>query len=183
MKPMARYSISFGLVTIAVTIINATDSAASVSFVRLHTKDNGRVRNRTVCALEDTEVPLEEIGRGYRTGKGVVPLTDRDLEALPIPTAKTLTILSFVAGADIDPMQFGKGYYLAADGPNAAKPYVLLRDAMERHQCVGLGKVAMNGREPRHGPPTGGSSGDAEAPMAAPDPADAGGATGQGGHR
>ncbi|MFB7632164.1 Ku protein [Streptomyces sp. NPDC056149] len=148
MRPTAKFSLSFGLVTIPVAAYNATDSSASVSFVRIHTADGGRVRNQPVCSLEGTEVSPDEIGRGYRTEDDtVVPLTDEDLDALPLPTAKTLTILAFVAGGDIDPLQLGKGYYLGVDGPAAAKPYALLRDAMERHQRVGLGKVALHGRE------------------------------------
>ncbi|MFF4700107.1 non-homologous end joining protein Ku [Streptomyces chattanoogensis] len=148
MRPTAKFSISFGLVTIPVAAYSATDTTASVSFVRIHTADGGRVRNQPVCSLEDAEVPQDEIGRGYKAdGDTVVPLSDEDLEALPLPTAKTLTILAFVDGGDIDPLQMGKGYYLSADGAAAAKPYVLLRDAMERHRRVGLGKVALHGRE------------------------------------
>ncbi|MEW9520296.1 Ku protein [Streptomyces tubercidicus] len=149
MRPTAKFSISFGLVTIPVAAYNATDTSASVSFVRIHTADGGRVRNQPVCSLEGVEITPDEIGRGYKPGDGdtVVPLTDEDLDALPLPTAKTLTILAFVAGGDIDPLQMGKGYYLGIDSPAAAKPYVLLREAMERHQRVGLGKIALHGRE------------------------------------
>ncbi|MCW7988722.1 DNA repair protein [Streptomyces platensis subsp. clarensis] len=149
MRPTAKFSISFGLVTIPVAAYNATDSSASVSFVRIHTADGGRVRNQPVCSLEGVEISPDEIGRGYKPGDGdtVVPLSDEDLDALPLPTAKTLTILAFVAGGDIDPLQMGKGYYLGIDSPAAAKPYVLLREAMERHQRVGLGKIALHGRE------------------------------------
>ncbi|MEV0372125.1 Ku protein [Streptomyces sp. NPDC050636] len=148
MRPTAKFSISFGLVTIPVAAYTATDSSASVSFVRIHTADGGRVRNQPVCSLEGAEVATDEIGRGYKAGGDtVVPLSDNDLDALPLPTAKTLTILAFVAGGDIDPLQLDKGYYLGIDGPAAAKPYALLRDAMERHQRVGLGKIALHGRE------------------------------------
>ncbi|MFI5525354.1 Ku protein [Streptomyces platensis] len=149
MRPTAKFSISFGLVTIPVAAYNATDTSASVSFVRIHTADGGRVRNQPVCSLEGVEITQDEIGRGYKPGDGdtVVPLSDDDLDALPLPTAKTLTILAFVAGGDIDPLQMGKGYYLGIDSPAAAKPYVLLREAMERHQRVGLGKIALHGRE------------------------------------
>ncbi|MFF8901218.1 Ku protein [Streptomyces lydicus] len=149
MRPTAKFSISFGLVTIPVAAYNATDTSASVSFVRIHTADGGRVRNQPVCSLEGVEVSPDEIGRGYRPHDAdvVVPLSDEDLDALPLPTAKTLTILAFVAGGDIDPLQMGKGYYLATDSPAAAKPYVLLREAMERHERVGLGKIALHGRE------------------------------------
>ncbi|ARF59296.1 Ku protein [Streptomyces gilvosporeus] len=148
MRPTAKFSISFGLVTIPVAAYSATDTTASVSFVRIHTADGGRVRNQPVCSLEDVEIPTEEIGRGYQAdGDTVVPLSDEDLDALPLPTAKTLTILAFVDGGAIDPLQMDKGYYLSADGAAAAKPYVLLREAMERHRRVGLGKVALHGRE------------------------------------
>ncbi|WP_329181776.1 Ku protein [Streptomyces decoyicus] len=149
MRPTAKFSISFGLVTIPVAAYNATDSSTSVSFVRIHTADGGRVRNQPVCSLEGVEIPPDEIGRGYKPDDRdtVVPLSDDDLDALPLPTAKTLTILAFVAGGDIDPLQMGKGYYLGIDSPAAAKPYVLLREAMERHQRVGLGKIALHGRE------------------------------------
>ncbi|TJZ44045.1 Ku protein [Streptomyces piniterrae] len=148
MRPTAKFSISFGLVTIPVAAYNATDSSASVSFVRIHTADGGRVRNQAVCSLEGVEVTQDEIGRGYKAGgDAIVPLTDDDLDALPLPTAKTLTILAFVDGGDIDPLQLGKGYYLGTDGPAAAKPYALLREAMERHRRVGLGKIALHGRE------------------------------------
>ncbi|MFD0163864.1 Ku protein [Streptomyces decoyicus] len=149
MRPTAKFSISFGLVTIPVAAYNATDSSTSVSFVRIHTADGGRVRNQPVCSLEDVEITPDEIGRGYKPDDRdtVVPLSDDDLDALPLPTAKTLTILAFVAGGDIDPLQMGKGYYLGIDSPAAAKPYVLLREAMERHQRVGLGKIALHGRE------------------------------------
>ncbi|MFI9048710.1 Ku protein [Streptomyces sp. NPDC053427] len=148
MRPTAKFSLSFGLVTIPVAAYSATDTTASVSFVRIHTADGGRVRNQPVCSLDGVEVTEDEIGRGYKVdGDTVVPLSDEDLAALPLPTAKTLTILAFVDGGDIDPLQMGKGYYLSADGSAAAKPYVLLREAMERHRRVGLGKVALHGRE------------------------------------
>ncbi|MFG2528747.1 Ku protein [Streptomyces sp. NPDC048516] len=149
MRPTAKFSISFGLVTIPVAAYNATDSSTSVSFVRIHTADGGRVRNQPVCSLEGIEITPDQIGRGYKPDGGdtVVPLSDDDLDALPLPTAKTLTILAFVAGGDIDPLQMGKGYYLGIDSPAAAKPYALLREAMERHQRVGLGKIALHGRE------------------------------------
>jgi len=43
--------------------------------------------------------------------------------------------------------QVGDGYYLQADGPVAAKPYKLLRMALERSAKVAIAKYAWNGRE------------------------------------
>ncbi|MGP4003510.1 non-homologous end joining protein Ku [Streptomyces sp. 8N706] len=80
-------------------------------------------------------------------GDRLVPLTDEDFDRLPIPTAKTFEILAFVHASEIDPLQLDRAYYFRADGPAAAKPYVLLRDALERSGKVAVGKVALRGKE------------------------------------
>ncbi|MFC6066769.1 Ku protein [Streptomyces ochraceiscleroticus] len=148
MRSIWNGSISFGLVSIPVKMYSATDSASAVSFVQIHEKDGGRIRYRKVCELDGQEVSQDEIGKGYQAASDmIVPLTDADLASLPLPTAKTLTILAFVDASDIDPLQMDKAYYLGANGPSAAKPYVLLRDALVHHQKVAIGKVALRNRE------------------------------------
>jgi DNA end-binding protein Ku len=98
MRSIWKGSISFGLVSIPIKVVSATESH-SVSFHQVHTADGGRIRYRKVCELEEREVPREEIGKGFETGDGTtVQLTDADLAALPLPTAKTVEILGFVPG-------------------------------------------------------------------------------------
>ncbi|MYT27324.1 MULTISPECIES: Ku protein [unclassified Streptomyces] len=149
MRSIWNGSISFGLVTIPVKTYSATDRGSSVSFVRIHEKDGAPIQYRKVCELDGEEVPNEEVGKGYQPpgDDTVVPITDEDLSRLPMPTAKTLSILSFVDPAEIDPLQFDKAYYLGPNGAGAAKPYALLREALEHHEKVAIGKVAMRGRE------------------------------------
>ncbi|WP_369360261.1 Ku protein [Streptomyces sp. cg2] len=149
MRSIWNGSISFGLVTIPVKTYSATDRGSSVSFVRIHEKDGAPIRYRKVCELDGEEVPNEEVGKGYQPpgDDTVVPITDDDLSRLPMPTAKTLSILSFVDPAEIDPLQFDKAYYLGPNGAGAAKPYALLREALEHHGKVAIGRVAMRGRE------------------------------------
>ncbi|MFE2226430.1 Ku protein [Streptomyces kronopolitis] len=128
---------------------SATDRTSSVSFVRIHEKDGAPVQYRKICELDGEEVPNEEVGKGYQPpgDDTIVPITDDDLSRLPMPTAKTLSILSFVDPTGIDPLQMDKSYYLAPNGAAAAKPYTLLREALEHHRKVAIGKVAMRGRE------------------------------------
>ncbi|PJN36871.1 Ku protein [Streptomyces sp. CB02959] len=149
MRSIWNGSISFGLVTIPVKTYSATDRTSSVSFVRIHDKDGAPVHYRKICELDGEEVPNEEVGKGYQPpgDDTVVPITDEDLSRLPMPTAKTLSILSFVDPAEIDPLQLDKAYYLGPNGTSAAKPYALLREALEHHEKVAIGKVAMRGRE------------------------------------
>jgi DNA end-binding protein Ku len=140
-------AISFGLVTIPIKLVNATESH-SIAFRQIHTEDGGRIRYRKVCELEDREVTQDEIGRGYQEADGsIVPITDDDLAALPIRTTKTIDIVAFVPAERIDPLQMGTAYYVQANGAQAAKPYALLREALRRSGRVAIAKFALRGRE------------------------------------
>ncbi|WP_405890051.1 Ku protein [Streptomyces sp. NBC_00133] len=147
MRSIWNGAISFGLVSIPIKLVNATENH-SISFRQIHTADGGRIRYRKVCELEEKEVPTEEIGKGYEAADGsIIPITDEDLAALPLPTAKTIEIVAFVPATRIDPLQMDAAYYLAANGVPAAKPYTLLREALKRSQKVAIAKFALRGRE------------------------------------
>ncbi|WP_328674008.1 non-homologous end joining protein Ku [Streptomyces sp. NBC_00328] len=60
---------------------------------------------------------------------------------------KICEIEAFVPLDSIDPIQIGDGYYLQPDGKVAAKPYTLLRKALERSSKVAVAKYAWSGRE------------------------------------
>ncbi|MEU5219442.1 Ku protein [Streptomyces sp. NPDC020807] len=147
MRSIWNGAISFGLVSIPIKLVNATESH-SVSFRQIHIEDGGRVRYKKVCELDGEEVPAAEIGKAYEEADGVmIPITDEDLAALPLPTAKTIEIVAFVPAADIDPLQMDAAYYLSANGVPAAKPYTLLREALKRSDKVAVAKFALRGRE------------------------------------
>ena len=147
MRSIWNGAISFGLVSIPIKLVNATESH-SIAFRQVHTEDNGRIRYRKFCELEDREVTQSEIGKGYEDADGtIVPITDEDLSHLPIPTARTIEIVAFVPADRIDPLQMGAAYYLAASGAPAAKPYTLLREALKRSHKVAIAKYALRGRE------------------------------------
>lgn len=147
MRSIWNGAISFGLVSIPIKLVNATESH-SISFRQIHVSDGGRVRYRKVCELDGEEVPSTEIGKGYEEADGsIVPITDEDLAQLPLATAKTIEIMSFVPAEEIDPLQMDAAYYLAANGATAAKPYTLLREALKRSRKVAIAKYALRGRE------------------------------------
>lgn len=147
MRSIWNGAISFGLVSIPIKLVNATESH-SISFRQIHTEDGGRIRYRKVCELEDREVTQAEIGKAYEDADGtMIPITDDDLAQLPIPTARTIEIVAFVPADRIDPLQMDAAYYLSANGVPAAKPYTLLREALKRSQKVAIAKYALRGRE------------------------------------
>ncbi|MGW6059177.1 non-homologous end joining protein Ku [Streptomyces sp. NPDC055189] len=147
MRSIWNGAISFGLVSIPIKLMNATENH-SVSFRQIHVEDGGRIRYRKVCELEEREVTSAEIGKGYEDADGaIIPITDEDLAALPIPTAKTIEIVAFVPADRIDPMQMDTAYYLSANGVPATKPYTLLREALKRSGKVAVARFALRGRE------------------------------------
>lgn len=147
MRSIWNGAISFGLVSIPIKLVNATENH-SVSFRQIHTADGGRIRYRKVCELDGEELAADEIGKAYEADDGsMIPITDEDLAALPLPTAKTIDIVAFVPLDSIDPLQMGAAYYLVAGGPTAAKPYTLLREALKRSRRVAIAKFALRGRE------------------------------------
>ncbi|MFB8207208.1 Ku protein [Streptomyces sp. NPDC056010] len=147
MRSIWNGAISFGLVSIPIKLVNATENH-SISFRQVHVEDGGRIRYRKVCELDGEEVPSAEIGKAYEDADGtMIPITDEDLSRLPLPTAKTIEIVAFVPADAIDPLQMDAAYYLSANGVPAAKPYTLLREALKRSRKVALAKYALRGRE------------------------------------
>ncbi|MEV6653058.1 Ku protein [Streptomyces sp. NPDC051219] len=147
MRSIWNGSISFGLVSIPIKLVNATENH-SISFRQVHAPDGSRIRYRKVCELDEREVTAAEIGKGYEDADGtIIPITDEDLASLPLPTAKTIQIVSFLPDAEVDPLQMDTAYYLAANGAPAAKPYTLLREALRRSKKVAIAKFALRGRE------------------------------------
>ncbi|MFE9687771.1 Ku protein [Streptomyces sp. NPDC006285] len=140
-------AISFGLVTVPIHVVSATENHA-IRFHQFHLQDMSRVRVRKICELEDREVTQDEIGKAYEISKDtLIAVSDEELREIPLPTAKAIEIAAFVPASSIDPIQVGDGYYLQADGPVAAKPYTLLRMALERSAKVAIAKYAWGGRE------------------------------------
>ncbi|MFH8867899.1 non-homologous end joining protein Ku [Streptomyces griseus] len=147
MRSIWNGAISFGLVSIPIKLVNATENH-SISFRQIHLADGGRIRYRKVCELDEQEVSGSETGRAYEDADGtMIPITDEDLAQLPLPTAKTIEIVAFVPADRIDPLQMDAAYYLSANGVPAAKPYTLLREALKRSNRVAVAKYALRGRE------------------------------------
>lgn len=108
-------AISFGLVTIPIRVTAATEDH-SIRFHQYHLEDQGRIRTRKYCEIEEREVSTAEIGKGFEMSKDtLVAITDDDLADLPLPTAKAIEIVSFVPYESVDPIRIGQGYYLEPD--------------------------------------------------------------------
>ncbi len=137
--------ISFGLVNIPVVMVSAVHEN-NVAFHMLHDQDNARLQRKMVCSLDGQEVHPEHITKGYQIGDEYVPIQQAELDALAPDKSKSMEISDFVDLKQIDPVFFDRPYYLLPDR-NAAKPYALLVEAMEKTQKVGIARFVMRGKE------------------------------------
>jgi DNA end-binding protein Ku len=146
MRSMWKGAVSFGLVSIGVKMYSATEEK-DVSFHQVRRSDGSRIRYRRVAEADGEEVQYADIAKGYTLDNGeTVILTDADFADLPLPTTRTLDVLQFVPLEQVDPIYFNKSYFLEPE-KTATKPYVLLRDALERSEMVAVVKVAIRTRE------------------------------------
>lgn len=145
MRAIWKGAVSFGLVNVPVRLFSATENH-DVQFRQVHEKDGGRIRYQRVCSIDGEEVPYSDIAKGYETSDGrMVILSDEDMKSLPSRSSKEISIEKFVPSEQIDPLLFDKSYYLEPE-KSSVKPYVLLRDALEKADRMALVTVSIRTR-------------------------------------
>ena len=145
MRAIWKGAVSFGLVSVPVKLYSATESK-DISFRQVHAKDGGRIKYQRVCSLDGEEVEYADIAKGYETEDGeMVILTDEDMSQLPAESSREITVEKFVPREQIDPMLFEKSYYLEPE-KSGAKPYALLREALEAADRMALVTVSLRNR-------------------------------------
>ena len=146
MRAIWKGAVSFGLVSIAVKLYSATEEK-DIRFHQVHREDGGRIKYKRVCSVDGEEVTYDDIAKGYDLGGGeMVILTDEDFADLPLTSSHAIEVLEFVPAEQVDPILYNKAYYLEPEA-TAAKPYVLLRDALTNTDRVAIVKVALRQRE------------------------------------
>jgi DNA end-binding protein Ku len=146
MRAIWKGAVAFGLVNVPVRLYSATGEH-EVRLHQVHQADGGRIRYRKVCSVDGESVEMSEIAKGYETADGeLVVLTDEDFGNLPLATEREIEVMEFVPVDQVDPIMLGKTYYLEPDKA-AAKPYALLRGALEAADRAAIVKVALRQRE------------------------------------
>jgi DNA end-binding protein Ku len=140
-------SISFGLVTIPVTLFSAEETAARVSFHMLDGGDLSPIKQRRVNEHTGEEVPWDRIVKGHQLDDGRwVVIDEDDFRAANVEATGTIDILSAVCADEIAPEYFDKPYYLEP-AKGGRKAYALLRETLARADRVALAKVVIRTRQ------------------------------------
>ena len=141
-----RGVVSFGMVAIPIKLYLATESK-DVSFVTMHKTCHTRLKQKRHCPTDEVEVGTDEIVRAYEYAKDeYVVMEDKDFENLPVPSVHTIQITQFVDLSEIDPMNFDRSYILEPEGVGA-KPFYLLKQALQTTTRAAIGKVSLRQKE------------------------------------
>jgi DNA end-binding protein Ku len=140
-------SIGFGLVNVPVGLYSATEDK-TVHFNQFQKGTESRVRNKRVNEKTGKEVEYSDIVKGYDLGDGRhVIVTPEELEEVEPGRNSTIEITDFVEAADIDPVFYRKSYYLAPSTDDAARPYGLLLQAMQKAGRIGIATLVMRNKQ------------------------------------
>lgn len=146
MRALWKGAITFGLVTIPVSLFPAT-RREELKFRLLRSSDQSPVNYKRVAEADGKEVPWDQIVKGYEYEKGkFVILREEDFARVDVEATQTVDIMNFVAIEDVDPLLFYKPYYLEA-GKGGDKAYVLLRDALVETGKIAIAKVVIRTRQ------------------------------------
>jgi DNA end-binding protein Ku len=146
MRALWKGTISFGLVTIPVSLFPAT-RREELKFRLLRRSDLSPVNHKRVAETDGKEVPWDQIVKGYEYEKGqFVVLKEEDFARVDVEATQTVDIINFVKIDDVDPLLFYKPYYLEV-GKGGDKAYVLLRESLAETGKIAIAKVVIRTRE------------------------------------
>jgi DNA end-binding protein Ku len=146
-RSIGTATISFGLVSVPVSIYSSSESKASVSFNMLHKKCGSRLKQQYLCSKDNEIVTREETVKGYEFAKDqYVILTAEELKALEEKATSTIDVVEFVPLAGDDREYLEKVYYLGPD-KGGDRAYRLLAAALKQSGKAALGQYAARGQQ------------------------------------
>ena len=139
--------IRLALVSIPVELYSATKSSGGIAFNQIHEPSGKRIKyEKTVPGLGAVEP--EDIAKGYEYEKGhYVLLDEKEIESVKLESKKTLELTQFVDANAIDPIYFEKPYFVVPQDDLAEEAFRVVRDALRQTKKIGIGQLALRGRE------------------------------------
>lgn len=146
-KPIGSANISFGLVSVPVSLYSASESSATVSFNMLHKKCGTRLKQQYICPKEDVVVEKDDIAKGYEFSKGqYVTFSPEEIKALDEKATNSIDIAEFVPLSAVDRIYLDKVYYLGPD-KGGDRAYRLLGEALKTTGRAALGQYSARGKQ------------------------------------
>lgn len=147
-RPFWSGQIQISLVSFGVKLFPAVEAKSEIRFHQINRKSGERVRHQKVSAGDETPVEKEDIVKGYEYSKGeYIQIDPKEIADLRIPSKHTLEIQQFVNLDEVAPAFYEKPYFVTPESDAQAEAFAVVRKALADTNKVGLGKIALSGRE------------------------------------
>lgn len=144
-EPIARSTITFGLVEIPVLLYPSMDDSQDIQFELVNRRTGSRVKQGYIDHVTGEIVEPQDLVMAYEyQADRFVYLTEEELEAVGSEVSDAIEVEEFIALEKVDPIFFAGSYYLGPDkgGP---LPYRLLAKAMQQLDMAAIGRYVNQG--------------------------------------
>jgi DNA end-binding protein Ku len=149
MAPRAYWTgnLKVSLVSFGVRLYNAVSEAEKVRLNQVHKGCNVRIKMPTTCPVHG-QVDRSEIAKAYEFEKDkYVVIEQEELDKIKLRSEKTIELTKFVPAGSVRDVYLDSPYYVAPDGPLAEEAFRVVREAMQKTDTAGIGKLTISGRE------------------------------------
>lgn len=139
MHTVWKGSLSLGLLSIGVRLYSAVEEK-DIKFLSLHKECLTPIKYKKIAPdCTETEVSDEEIVKAYEYAPHkYIIINDKELETLQKKDEpRIIRISSFIQNDEIDSIFFDRSYFIGPTNGNE-KPYLLLKESLERTNKLGL---------------------------------------------
>jgi DNA end-binding protein Ku len=145
-RPLWKGAISFGLVSIPVSVFTATRSE-TLRFRQLDRRDNTPIREKRVNEETGEEVAWDDVVKGYEYDEGSFVVLDQDdFTSANVKATETIDIVQAVP-QDAIPVEYYEKPLYVVPSKQGVKPYHILRETLRRTGRVGVATIVMRGRQ------------------------------------
>jgi len=146
-RAIGTATISFGLVSVPVSLYSSSESKSSISFNMLHKKCGSRLKQHYTCSKDNEIVTRDDTVKGYEFAKDqYVVLSAEELKALEEKATGMIDVVEFVPLAQVEREYLEKVYYLGPD-KGGDRAYRLLAAALKETGRAALGQYAARGQQ------------------------------------
>ncbi len=146
-RSIGTATISFGLVSVPVSVYSSSEARQSVSFNLLSKKSGTRLKQQYIDPKTNEVVSRDEMVKGYEFAKDqYVVFTPEELKALEEKATGTIDIVEFVPLTKVDREFVSKVYYVGPD-KGGDRAYRLLARALDETGFAALGQYAARGQQ------------------------------------
>jgi DNA end-binding protein Ku len=146
-RAIGTATISFGLVSVPVSLYSSSESKSSISFNMLHKKCGSRLKQQYTCSKDNEIVTRDDTVKGYEFAKDqYVVLSTEELKALEEKATGMIDVVEFVPLAQVEREYLEKVYYLGPD-KGGDRAYRLLATALKETGRAALGQYAARGQQ------------------------------------